>query len=145
MQIAGWSRNVFIKHVFLRKSFIPLLFVVAATLHMLIAIRFSGKLVSRPCLPTNFFCQSRASVVGGKTFSFTYFYSWTVVTAGFLLQLFKHCYLHPSFHSDVITYGFYSCSETSVLSDPSTPRYPLPNENTLLPKIKHAYHYGSIV
>jgi len=54
MQIGGWSRNVFIKCLFLRKSFILLLFVVAAILHMLIAIRFSRKLVGMSRLLTNF-------------------------------------------------------------------------------------------
>lgn len=54
MQIGGWSRNVFIKHVVLRKSFVLLFFAVAAILHMLIVIKFSWKLVSVARLLTNF-------------------------------------------------------------------------------------------
>lgn len=51
----------------------------------------------------------------------------------------------PILQRDDSIWILFSFLNSSVLSNPSTQRYPVPNENILLPKIKQAHHCASKV
>lgn len=144
MQMDGWCRNVLIKHVFLRKSFILLLFMLAVALHVLIVINFSWKLVSILHLCSFFLgklqcggCQTPSPLLFSTTnhnnHEFTPPDTQPSLFTFFILQ------------RDDSIWILFSFLNSSVLSNPSTQRYPVPNENILLPKIKQAHHCTSIV